>query len=255
MVATPSEGGTMERAPLIDDGSGKKSGRYAGGAFSMAPAVLLLGVLGIAAVKLGGGGGLNGRSAADSATATQAATATRALSLTAPFPFDAASPKFAVAGVDPDGNPLTLPWQPLCLGDGAAGAAEGRAGVGAGKEAAVGLDVVVGMAADETTPQQQQQPPPQQQQPTRQPLGVISGDGLHCNLRGTPWLLSRVNRGIPTAVFSARGSGAEASAYSTGSDAWLKGVLDADGAQDADDDANTVEQRVVRRLGYKVWRL
>jgi hypothetical protein len=228
MVATPSEGGTMERAPLIDDGSGKKSGRYAGGAFSMAPAVLLLGVLGIAAVKLGGGGGLNGRSAADSATATQAATATRALSLTAPFPFDAASPKFAVAGVDPDGNPLTLPWQPLCLGEG----------------------------AEETTPQQQQQPPPpQQQQPTRQPLGVISGDGLHCNLRGTPWLLSRVNRGIPTAVFSARGSGAEASAYSTGSDAWLKGVLDADGAQDADDDANTVEQRVVRRLGYKVWRL
>jgi hypothetical protein len=189
--------------------------------------VTLLGVLGIVTLKLvdhpGGGGGLNGRSAADSATATQAATATKALSLTAPFSFDAASPKFAVAGVDPDGNPLTLPWQPLCLGEG----------------------------AEETTPQQQP-PPPQQQQPTRQPLGVISGDGLHCNLRGMPWLLSRVNRGVPTAVFSARGSGAEASAYSTGSDAWLKGVLDADVTQDADDDTHTVEQRVVRRLGYKV---
>lgn len=189
---------------------------------------MVLGVLGILAwVATGGlnGGAVvepsssaigverNGKIPNDSDSAAGAATRTQAQARTAPapYPFHSATPKFAVAAYDTDGNPVTLPWQPVCLGAGS------------------------------TSQQQQQQQP-------RHALGVIGGHGLHCDMRSVPWLLSRVNRQIPTAVFSVRGSGTGATAFSTGSEAWLKGVLD------AKDDPRPLDERLYNRLGYRAQR-
>jgi hypothetical protein len=202
-----------ERTPLIDglEGGDGKSRRAAAaaaggggggggfgwvGVFSVVVVVVsVLGVVGwvvtgglngsavahapgstVGALVLGQFGGVP--SVADAAAAAAAATQPQTPPPTKKklFPFHSATPKYAVASVDPEGNDVTLPWQPLCLGTGA-GAAANASGAAS---------------------------------PPRHALGVVAGHGLHCDMRSVPWLLvglsqveesSLVNPWLETAWF------------------------------------------------------
>ena len=130
-----------------------------------------------------------------------------------PFPFEHAAPRTASTWVN--GEQMTLPWQPVRQKN---------------------PDMPVNPSAATVKDPR-----------LTHGLGVVAGHGLHCDLRASTWLLPRINRGIPTAVFSARGSGVVASPFHTGIAAWLKGVLDTQ-APSAND--VPLKTRLLNTLGY-----